>query len=398
MKYVLMNKNTPVIEVGFDIKGQYLSEIGKSFNVEYAPLGIVDKNKKIELEALSSWWEDRAVSDSRRNVENALNLLKKNRYEFIIQSLALSLSDQYWIKPIDTKIEWKDINFFTNNFSDEIGKLFFENYISNGNKRDYSSPDWTLNGTLDKKWIIRNDKRFLCKKGSEPFYQQPYNEVVASKLLKKLKCDNFVEYEMAGTEENPYSICENFIQENTEYIPATTLKKISIRTPKETEFDYFMRCCQQLKIKEIMQRNLDYIIPFDYLIGNVDRNYGNFGVIRNVETLKIIGVAPVFDNGNSLWYNDVLIKPEIKSYPFMFNQEEQIQYVKDKSVFPVENIAVLSSICKTEFSKDIRCSNERLGKMTARLNERCIRLKKKLKEQNLAIPKNTKDKDDDLHR
>ena len=175
MKYVLMNKNTPVIEVGFDIKGQYLSEIGKSFNVEYAPLGIVDKNKKIELETLSSWWEDRAVSDSRRNVENALNLLKKNRYEFIIQSLALSLSDQYWIKPIDTKIEWKDINFFTNNFSDEIGRLFFENHVSNSNKRDYSSPDWTLNGTLDKKWIIRNDKRFLCKKGSEPFYQQPYN-------------------------------------------------------------------------------------------------------------------------------------------------------------------------------------------------------------------------------
>ncbi len=89
----------------------------------------------------------------------------------------------------------------------------------------------------------------------------------------------------------------------------------------------------------------------------------------------------------------LLIQARIKEH-----QEEQIQYIKDKSVFPVENIAVLSSICKTEFSKDIRCSNERLEKMTERLNERCIRLTKKLKEQNLALPKNTKDKDDDLHR
>jgi len=41
----------------------------------------------------------------------------------------------------------------------------------------------------------------------------------------------------------------------------------------------------------------------DRIINNIDRHYGNFGFIRNADTLEFQGFEPIFDNGNSLWYN-----------------------------------------------------------------------------------------------
>ena len=45
----------------------------------------------------------------------------------------------------------------------------------------------------------------------------------------------------------------------------------------------------------------------DYLILNEDRHLNNFGIIRDVNTLKWIDITPIFDNGQSLNildYND----------------------------------------------------------------------------------------------
>ena len=370
MKYTLMNKNTPILDLKFDMKGQYISEICSTYNPEFAPLGLVGSKEEIDLDDLNDWWEDRCVSDSRHNVETILELLQKDRYELIIRSMGLSLADQYWIQPENEDLDWEDVNFFTNGLSDEMGKLFFNKAKSTTDTLNYSSPDWTLNGTLEKRWKSRKGEILLCKKGSEPFYQQPYNEVIASKILKKLGCDNFVKYTLGGSKEAPYCICKSFIDENTEYIPASVLKKITKKQPKETEWEYFLRACKILGIESLMQKYLDYVLPFDYLIGNVDRNYGNFGVIRNVETLDVIGVAPIFDNGNSLWYNDVLLSQDVKAYPFFFQQEEQIQCVKDKAIFPIERIGGILAECLAPLKKSIRCDERRFENIAKGLERR----------------------------
>lgn len=52
-----------------------------------------------------------------------------------------------------------------------------------------------------------------------------------------------------------------------------------------------------------MQQFVDYLLVFDYLMANTDRHFGNFGVIRNVNTLEWICPAPVFDSGTSLWHD-----------------------------------------------------------------------------------------------
>ena len=43
----------------------------------------------------------------------------------LIRCYGLSLSDQYWICPKDSNLTWEEINFFSNEFSDDIGDVLF---------------------------------------------------------------------------------------------------------------------------------------------------------------------------------------------------------------------------------------------------------------------------------
>lgn len=47
------------------------------------------------------------------------------------------------------------------------------------------------------------------------------------------------------------------------------------------------------------------MLVLDYLIVNEDRHLNNFGLIRNAVTLEWIGTAPLYDNGNSMWFNRI---------------------------------------------------------------------------------------------
>jgi hypothetical protein len=56
--------------------------------------------------------------------------------------------------------------------------------------------------------------------------------------------------------------------------------------------------------------------------------FGNFGAVRNVDTLTWSGAAPVFDSGTSLWHDQVsmVIHPngDLLSHPFKPTHAERI--------------------------------------------------------------------------
>ena len=54
------------------------------------------------------------------------------------------------------------------------------------------------------------------------------------------------------------------------------------------------------------REKLEQMLVLDYLIVNEDRHLNNFGLIRNAVTLEWVGVAPLYDNGNSMWFNRIV--------------------------------------------------------------------------------------------
>ena len=51
---------------------------------------------------------------------------------------------------------------------------------------------------------------------------------------------------------------------------------------------------------------MDYQIMTDFIITNVDRHRGNFGILRDANNLRFISPVPIFDSGNSMFFFDTV--------------------------------------------------------------------------------------------
>lgn len=100
----------------------------------------------------------------------------------------------------------------------------------------------------------------------------------------------------------PWSECATFVNTSAEYIPAYEVLNVVKTQEDEGPYTHLMRCVETLEIS-VTKKEIDTMLQFDYLINNRDRHFGNFGFIRNVDTLKFKGLAPLFDNGSSLWFD-----------------------------------------------------------------------------------------------
>ena len=382
-KYILMHKDNPVAALEIDEASGVISAIGEVYAEEHIPLGITVKRGRIERSELNDWWKGRAIPASRSGIKTVLEDLQIATTQRLLEKcLGLSLSDQYWICPQSRNLKWSEINFFENNFSDDMGNILFGK-VSSGemilnDEISLMSPDNTSDGWLKKKWKIINGKRCLIKGGSGAIQQEPYNEVIASKIMGRLDIPH-VKYSLIMEEEYPYSICEDFITPQTELISAWYVMQTEKKPNHISVYQHYVNCCEKLGIPKIKE-SLDQMMVVDYLIANEDRHQNNFGVIRDVKKLNFIGSAPLFDSGTSLWFD----KPtpmigrtaKLQCKPFKNTHEEQIKLV---SSFEWLDISKLNGI-EEEFRELVRASifidNIRCDAICKAMKERVNSLKK----------------------
>ena len=300
-EYILKHKDIPVLL--FRLNDDYeLSEFNTIYDEKRLPFGLKYSGKKeAQFKQLSDWIENRGLPRGRSdlvNIQHDMNV--KNSVELSFGSYALNLTDQYWVHKSDIDIKWKDVNFFDNDFKEIIN---FD--ITGVFKKDDDiiiAPDLTVDGSLRKKWIINDNERYLIKGSRYDEMQEPFNEYIASEIMKHFDIKH-VEYGLIRNESNniPLSICKCMVNKDTEYITAQTVLDME---PKEgrNEYDRFIQICNKHGIDDA-KKKIDEMIAIDYIIGNTDRHTGNFGIIRNANNLEWIEVVPVFDNGNSFCHN-----------------------------------------------------------------------------------------------
>lgn len=177
-----MNRNIEVLEFSYDKVTHTVTKIINLIHPEYAPLGIIEYKTGITRKALNNWWKDRSIPASRsrfKEVMEEMNL--HSSMELLERCFGLSLSDQYWVKEENSNIDWRKINFFENDFSEDMGKLLM-GQINYMNDLDIFSPDNSSDGNLKKKWKMINHTRYLIKGGNSFNNQEPFNEIVATRL------------------------------------------------------------------------------------------------------------------------------------------------------------------------------------------------------------------------
>ena len=358
MKCILMHKRIPVASIELDDATGFIQKIGEIYAPEHLPIGIPVKNGVADRTAFNTWWTDRSIPASRSGIREALDTLEiANTKLLLIQCYGLSLSDQYWIKPESSDLTWDDINFFHHPFSDDIGDVLF-GAPKKANALNFSSPDNTSDGFLKKRWKIIDGKRCLIKGGSNPFRQQPFNEVIATEIMARLHIPH-VPYTLIWNNDAPYSVCEDFVDENTELIPAWRVMMTQKKNNSTSVYQHFVNCCEALGIKDVVSF-LDRMITLDYIIANEDRHFNNFGLIRNAETLEWIGMAPIYDSGSSLGYDkmpgQMRSEKDVVCKPFKNHHAEQLKLVTDFDWIDFDRLSdvdeLISSVLSCEEAAD----------------------------------------------
>jgi len=349
MDCTLMHKNIEVAELIIAESVVAITGIGAIHNLEHIPIGIQALRGGIDIGELNDWLRGRSIPANRSGIWNLYTRLGRSSTEYLIlKCYGLSLSDHYWIRPADSGLKWADINFFQNDFSIDVGEILFGREPADINNINLVSPDNTSDGWLRKKWIISNGRRVLVKGSSDPWKQEPFNEVIASLIMQRLRITH-VPYSLMFEGLEPYSLCENFLSTDMELVPAWKVFHSRIMNNQDSDFTHLLRCCDQLGIPNV-HTAIDKMLTLDYIIANEDRHYTNFGFIRNAETLKWFGVAPIFDSGTSLWHNAIDIGGSRKCQPFAKTHEEQIKLVSDLSWFNIENLKGIEKEISTVFS------------------------------------------------
>ena len=288
----LYNKHNKLLKV--DIKDGRVLKI-KTYvekNQHLLPIKLQGEGA-LTLETINEWLSRRRMPEDREGLKRAREWFPG----FENYKNLFSLTDQYWFRYKKSET-WDALNFFTNPYPQEQGKIFFEPWAVK-EVSSVQTPDLTTNGVLKKRWIQDKDlNSWLIKAGSVMYHQEPLSEVLASMMLKKLNIIPYVEYDLITHGLQFCSKCQNFITENTEFVPASHIYKKKERPMKKSAIDHFVDMCAEYRIvgaKEFITK----MIAADYIICNNDRHLGNFGFIRDVETGNILGFAPIFDFGKA---------------------------------------------------------------------------------------------------
>lgn len=384
-KFTLMNKNKKVFDFVYDEEEHFIVNFERNYpeNEDYAPFGLIKMNEIDKVE-FNKWWKNRQIPASRKGFKEVLhnsNVYDKDNFDLLdAKAYGLSLSDQYWVKSVNEEISWESINFFDNEFSEDIGKILF-----NGGKTalnlNLNTPDMTSNGNYEKRWKIIDGERYLLKAGSKIYNQEPFNELIATKLYERLlNKDEYVEYSVIFDDDKAISKCKNFITKDTELVPAWKINEYYEFSDDEDKYTHYIRCLNNLGIKDA-ETLTDKMIVCDYIIANKDRHFNNFGVIRDVNTLKFIDVAPIFDNGCSLWYdeNDMYVGEFFLTKPFEEYEKKQLSLVKKLEWLDISKLEDFPNEVKTILSMDKLLSKERINKIVDQIKLR-IEFVKELKK------------------
>ena len=384
MKCILMNKNTEVLVSEYLDNLGVFSKIYEIKNIDYAPL-IINKNKEDIIKVLNDWFKGRGIPLWRDKLDLLLHRLNiSTPSELLDKAFGLSLSDQYWLKPYNLDICYDDMNFFDNDFD---YTEFMEASLSKNSKiitndKALRTPNNTTDGMLKKAWIIENGTRYLLKGGYKNELLQPFNEVLASEICTRLGF-NHVEYSIDTYKDIVVSKCPCFINKDTELITCHQIRSDMKRHNDINDYEEYIKVLENHGIKDARIK-LENMFILDFLIVNEDRHLNNFGIIKDINTLKWIDVAPIFDNGQSLnieYYDEeeLHVSGEGKLFYEVKPFEEIITIVKNIKridLSKLDGIVEWFDLLLHKYQYLTNFSDSRINKLCILLNRQINRLKK----------------------
>lgn len=355
--YYIMNKDKKIMEFDF---------IKNNLGI-YEPSAVSGQLPELfKSLSLKQWLEMRRPAKHRTEIQKLLRSLDMLSLKgFIDTAKGLTLTDTFWVKSDSDCLAWADVSLYRNNFSDIIANSAFLGSLPELRLKT-TSPEYGTDGMLPKCWVRRQNEIYLLKGGIKGWWNssnEPYTEFFASQLADALGISH-IPYNIEMYHGRAVSSCRLFTSESVSMFPSAFI------FAECSDISDYIKTIDLLGYGEQFRE----MLVFDALIFNYDRHLGNMQFLYNADTLEIIGMAPVFDNGAGLAsrcrtdnYDDILSYCRSK-VPFAYDGfDDMLDYFVSDDMY-----SRLIAVRDFEFIPDnlVPCRPERLDSLNRLIHER----------------------------
>lgn len=233
------------------------------------------------------WCASRILTLDRRYAKEILNSIgaaqavtDRERAQIALTYHCLSLTDLFWVRREGEDTAFGEINLYDNHLDNAFVDVSLRGkQITVQN--DSLIRDLSTNGCFPKAWIRTETGFRLLKDGDREFVE---NEILASKVCQCFRCDQ-VKYEAAEYDGEKVSSSE-----------IMTSKKYSIVSREAFEIYAVNHEIDAMKyILELDGYSYHMMNILDYLTGNTDRHWGNWGLLVDNSTNRPVSLHPLMD-------------------------------------------------------------------------------------------------------
>lgn len=316
--------NADKIVLKFDLEEMYLEVI----NNKFLPFELKDYIKTTEptfagikktakdIEVLKDFFVSRTLNLSRENAKIILNvaalpqsLKTKERLEIVFACKGLTMTDNFWIKKENENLKFSEVNLRKN----PLGEASYDiailgKYISA--TRDELCSDLSTGGMFPKYWHRKNNEIFLYK--TDKFINNPtvYAEIKCCKYLEQLGI-NAIHYELLKKDNLYFSVSKCIATDKYSLISAQSVRDYCNHNNMNFQ-DY---------IESNFLEDFSNMCICDYIFGNTDRHFENWGFLVDNTSNEIVKFAPLYDHNQALLcdnfktnINDLVYEPCNKKY------------------------------------------------------------------------------------
>jgi hypothetical protein len=238
------------------------------------------------------WCAARVLTLDRKYAKEILNSIgamqgrtDKERAQIALSYHCLTLTDIYWIKDMEEDISFSSINLYDNHLTNAFVDLSLRGRSMTVENAHLIADNASTSGVFPKAWLRKEGGFYLLKDGAE---ENVRAELLASKIARCFDCHQ-VEYEEDYYDDALVSSCR-----------IVTDKAHSIATREA--FEIYAANHDIDPIEEIIRIDAHgyYMMNIiDYLVGNTDRHWGNWGFFVDNLTGRPIRLHDLMDFNQS---------------------------------------------------------------------------------------------------
>lgn len=234
------------------------------------------------------WLETRAIDSHRANsrlLKKALRLKEKDDVSTVIHVNGATITDNYWIKPLDSELTFADVRFSDDYFARLALKGTYDSFNRAANSKHSRTPELTNTGSFEKCWRLIDGKWWMYKSAN---HDEMFSELFIARFGEALGM-NMAVYE-----------CGDHCVKTLDFTNAAAVNFEPASSFMDDNDDYEDVI---IKLQEICPQAIpDYVrmIFLDTIVANPDRHTANFGLLRDTATGELLGLSPLFDHNMAL--------------------------------------------------------------------------------------------------